>query len=75
MVNEIKNGEGVEPGEEKVWSMVQVLKESRKGFSPTSGKVRTYMLVDTPLQRSWWTHPTTAVLFDALMLFDPCRIR
>ena len=53
MVNEIKNGEGVEPGEEKVWSMVQVLKESRKGFSPTSGKVRTYMLVDTPLQRSW----------------------
>ena len=39
MVSETKDGQGVEPGEEKVWSLVQMLKESRKGVSPTSGKV------------------------------------
>lgn len=38
MVSETKDGQGVEPGEEKVWSLVQMLKESRKGVSPTSGK-------------------------------------
>ena len=65
MVNEIKDGEGVEPGEEKVWSMVQVLKESRKGFSPTSGKVRTYVHANT--------HPTTVVLVDTPHYSGPGR--